>query len=273
MNLPKRKFVYYITERESIRLIKEGGLPPPWSADPVFQTVYFCNNDRENDKVTRWIRNSYDLGVDDSIPNMILARFVNKIETLEKLAWPWSEWSHADFRQWHSTMSEPGAWGSAYVVSTNGHRMAKHEYVAGLLEQALERFAGPNSVALPPTLSGAHRALQAAPGMGSFMAAQVVADLKNTPDHPLYKAEDWMEFAAPGPGSLRGLSWFHGEKITPSKFTEALASARRWVYNSGHKGLIVNLCNQNLQNCFCEFDKYMRVSMGTGRSKRKYNGT
>ena len=46
MELRKEKFVYYITERESIRLIKEGGLEAPWSADPVFQTTYFCNNDR-----------------------------------------------------------------------------------------------------------------------------------------------------------------------------------------------------------------------------------
>ena len=29
---------------------------------------------------------------------------------------------------------------------------------------------------------------------------------------------------------------------------------------------------QDLQNCFCEFDKYMRILNGTGRSKRSYNG-
>jgi hypothetical protein len=32
------------------------------------------------------------------------------------------------------------------------------------------------------------------------------------------------------------------------------------------------LCFQNLQNCFCEYDKFMRVTNGTGRSKRKYKG-
>ena len=32
------------------------------------------------------------------------------------------------------------------------------------------------------------------------------------------------------------------------------------------------LSMQNLQNCFCEYDKFMRVTEGTGRSKRKYNG-
>jgi hypothetical protein len=168
-------------------------------------------------------------------------------------------------------MSQKGAWGSAYIVSTNGRAMPKHEYIAGLLELAYSQFEGGIGANVPPTLAGWHSALQAMQGMGSFMAAQVIADLKNTSGHPLANAEDWHEWASHGPGSLRGLSWFHDEKITPSTFMDALVSARQWVYNSGHQGVIAHLCNQNLQNCFCEFDKYMRVSTGTGRSKRKYD--
>ena len=270
MNLNKEKFVYYITERESIRQIKEGGLPKPWSADPVFQRTYFCNNDREHDKVTRWIRNNYsgvDAGVE--VPNMVLARMVNKPSSLEALGWPWNYFVPT---LWEEVMSQKGSWGSAYIVSTNGRPVPKHEYIAGLLEGVFERFTGPYAATLPPTLAGAHSALQGVQGLGSFMAAQVIADLKNTSGHELANAEDWHTFAAPGPGSLRGLSWFHNEKITPSKFTEALVSARQWVYNNGHTGLIEHLCNQNLQNCFCEYDKFMRVSNNTGRSKRKYDG-
>lgn len=272
MDLAKEKFVYYITERESIRLIKEGGMEPPWSADPVFQVTYFCNNDRENDKVTRYIRQRYDFygtPADSPEANMTMARLVNKPESLESLGWPWTWW-HQDM--WDKVMSKPGVWGSAYIVSTNGNPQPKHEYVAGLLQGVFERFKGPSGATPWVSLKDAHSALQGVRGLGSFMAAQVVADLKNTAGHPLQQAPDWSTFAAHGPGSLRGLSWFHGEKITPSKFSEALQSARAWVYNNGHTGLIEHLCNQNLQNCFCEYDKYMRVDTGTGRSKRKYNG-
>ena len=217
----------------------------------------------------RWMWEETDYPPSIALPNMIMARFVNKSSSLYDMAWPWSRFSK---NVWKDQMSKKGSWGGAYIVSTNGNPLPKHEYIAGLLEQAFERFATGPGGSVPPTLSGWHTAIQALPGMGSFMAAQVVADLKNTPKHELTGAEDWHTFAAHGPGSLRGLSWFHGEKITPSMFTDALVSARQWCYNNGHTGLVAHLCNQNLQNCFCEFDKYMRVSTGTGRSKRRYNG-
>lgn len=273
-NLDKGKFVYWIQERECIRALKEAGLPKPWSIDPVFQTVYFCNADREHDKVTKWIREQYDYLPDKwresmAIPNMILARMVNKPDSLYGMGWPFEEWHQKDFQD---VMSQKGSWGSAYIVSTNGRAMPKHEYIAGLLERVFKQFEGGVGASVPPTLQAWHTAIQAAQGMGSFMSAQVIADLKNTTGHPLANAEDWHTWASHGPGSLRGLGWFHGEKITPSSFMGALVSARQWCNNNGHSGAIGHLCNQNLQNCFCEYDKYQRVSTGTGRSKRKYNG-
>lgn len=280
MELNKEKFVYWVQERDCVRVLKEGGLPPPWSIDPVFQTTYFCNVDREHDKVTRWIREQYDYLPDEyrvsmALPNMILARMVNKPESLHEMGWPfdkWRPWADALCDGFLDVMSKKGSWGSAYIVSTNGRAMPKHEYIAGLLEQAFKQFDGGVGAGVPLTLAGWHTAIQAMPGMGSFMAAQVVADLKNTEGHPLQEAEDWHSWASHGPGSLRGLTWFHEKKITPRSFTEALVSARRWCHTNGHGALVEQLCNQNLQNCFCEYDKYMRVSTGTGRSKRKFNG-
>ena len=270
-DIAKHKFVYFIMERDNIRFLKdELQAPKPWSIDPVFQRTYFCNIDRENDRVTKWIRQNYT-GVNPGVEaaNMMMARFVNKPSTLEDLGWPWNSWAPY---LWTPVMSQPGAWGSAYIVSTNGRAMPKHEYIAGLLEEAFEQLAGWPAATTQPTLAGAHRRLQALQGMGSFMAAQVIADLKNTKGHLLQEADDWFDFAAPGPGSLRGLAWFYGRKITPSTFTEALASARDWC-NNVDATLVTRLCNQNLQNCFCEYDKYMRVDSGTGRSKRSYNGS
>jgi len=270
----KELFAYWIEERLCVLERKSHDDEKPWSDDPVFQTTYFCNVDREQDRVTKWIRERYSPHVDchHFTANIVLSRFVNKPETLANLPY-WHEYfEDQPDNIWCEVMSKPGAWGSAYIVSTNGRRQPKHEYIAGLLERLFTQLYGPPGTVLGGTLATAHRRLQAVQGLGSFMAAQVVADLKNTKGHPLADAEDWYAFAAPGPGSLRGLSRFHQRQVTATKFEGALASARQWLYNNGYKLLVQDLCNQNLQNCFCEFDKYVRVKNGEGRSKRKYNG-
>ena len=249
--------------------LKQSGAEAPWTDDPVFQDTYFCNVRREDDKVTVGIRNLWakkDLPVHYAVSNMIMARMVNKVETLEKLGWPWIVFDRRTFTE---VMSQPGSWGGAYIVSTNGRAMPKHEYIGELLRGFWIHF---NSATLPNTLASTHKALVALQGLGSFMAAQVVADLKNTPHHPLADAEDWWTWSAYGPGSLRGLAWFlEVDKISPSKYNSAIAEARAYV-DEHLPDDIPKFCNQDLQNCFCEFDKYMRVMNKTGRSKRKYNG-
>ena len=52
-------FVYFIHERESIRLRKESGLHQPWTVDPILNDYYFCNINREDDKTTKYIRGTF----------------------------------------------------------------------------------------------------------------------------------------------------------------------------------------------------------------------
>lgn len=118
------------------------------------------------------------------------------------------------------------------------------------------------------TCSAVAQHIQNIEGISTFMAGQVVADLKNTPGHPLQEAPDWWTFALPGPGSIRGMDWVYGEKIPAGEWKACLDALNVLVSEHGW-----SICNQDLQNCLCEFDKYMRVKTGTGRSKRKYNGT
>ena len=117
--------------------------------------------------------------------------------------------------------------------------------------------------------STTHYALSKLEGFGSFMAAQVVADLKNTPGHILTAAPDWHTWSAPGPGSLRGLGWCYERRIGAAEYNNAINVLWNKIANlSGMPAM----CMQDFQNCLCEFDKYMRVSTRTGRSKRKYDG-
>jgi len=49
------KFLGFVCERELVRLRKEDGRPKPWTDDKVLQTYRFCNINRNDDTVSRWI--------------------------------------------------------------------------------------------------------------------------------------------------------------------------------------------------------------------------
>lgn len=254
---------YWIRERENIRRAKTRGESKPWSLDPVFQATYFCNVHREDDRVTRWIRENYtpDLFGEFYEVAIVAARLFNWPDTLE---WIKFQLIPMNYRDLHKALTilqvnKKKIWGGAYLITTHGRKMSKIDYCVETLETAhnLLPLTG-------RTLEECYHQLRKIPGIGSFLAAQILADLKNTKDHKLQNAEDWFSFSAPGPGSLRGLSWFHEYRVTESNYHEAIQDAA-FVLDWPD-------CMQDLQNCFCEYDKYCRVLTGTGRSKRKYAG-
>lgn len=210
--------------------------------------------------------------------NIILSRFLNRPTTLISLGFiehhspSYVSDILKGIRGWGRTV-----WGNAYVVTTHGIRMDKIDYlcerVLPSLWDAYEPIRKACRHGVPPTCLAAYNALQAVEGIASFMAAQVVADLKNTPGHPLGVARDRREFVAPGPGSLRGVSWFQhstAQHLSPSTFLADVREIREYVESQIYWFSAID--NQDLQNCLCEFDKYCRVRSGSGRSKRRYNG-
>jgi hypothetical protein len=277
------KLLYWIKERYAILAMKEAGAAPPWTEDEVLQTVYFCNVRREDDKVTKYIREFYREFWDhpNLIYNYVFARFVNWPQTI----------ACCGFMDTHeperlkenlelARQTQVKVWGGAYVITTHGIPMAKAAYMVDHTLDAVHKglgrpeLGGPHP-ALPPTLKGLHGLLMQFEGLGSFLAAQIVADVKNTKGHDLHEnAEDWWTFVAHGPGSIRGASWVHyGEigKVTPASFASHFNEIRDYVDEHWPASVPI-ICNQDLQNCLCEFDKYMRVSTGSGRSKRNYDG-
>lgn len=255
--------MYWVNTREVMRVAKEQNAPFPLTDDPVMNETYFCNVHREDDRVTRWIRQNYgdtvtDVGVLEA--NMVMARLVNRISSLEAMGWPWVKFDRVRFME-AGHMLKP-FWGNAYLVSTHGQRISKVEYACGVLQAAWDALP---IVGVAPTLATYHKALRGLEGFGSFMAAQVVADLKNTPDHPLYEADDWWLWSAHGPGSLKGLSYFWDKKVTPRSYDTLINEAWGVVHE-----YVPAMCMQDFQNCFCEYGKYMRVKYDGGKSKRRY---
>jgi hypothetical protein len=126
------------------------------------------------------------------------------------------------------------------------------------------------------TLAAFHARLMLHRDMGSFMAAQVIADLKYAGSgSPMEQAADWATWAAPGPGSLRGLNRMLGRapdapwKVEDWKTQfDLLQSVMRPLILARGMRFITG---QDLQNCLCEFDKYERVRLGEGRPRSRYS--
>lgn len=264
MNPLTDKLVYWMVERELMRMRKEAGGPPPYSRDPNMAYVRYTNVHREDDKVTRWLdANGWRHNVPELPQRLTLARMVNYIPTLEELS------VHgADPLEVLRERADRGekVWSSAYTITTCGKQMAKEEYVVRHVYAGVAALGPlPSTVA---TLKQAHIWLMQVDGLGSFLAAQIVADMKNTQGHQLASASDWHSWSAPGPGSLKGLSAFWGKSITPSHYDTAIVQAWQLVRPLLPQDLR-KLSMQDFQNCLCEFSKYIRVLSG-GKARNRY---
>lgn len=258
-------FWYWIRERESIRVKKECGDLMPWTKDPVLSLYHFCNVRREDDRGTKEIRTvvqKWIINVDDLPWAYTLARLFNKASTLEFI-FATMAGSGLD---WGTRLKELQAEGvkifnSAYVVSTCGQSMNKVDYVASVARQ-VKRAAIPQL-----GLDKAYDALQEISGLGSFLAAQVVADLRN--DRYLAPLDDKEAayWSAVGPGSKKGLKLILNENVGPKNYRRAMVTLTALM-----PGDIVdlNLHGQDLQNCLCEFSKYIRHLDKLGGRVRYY---
>lgn len=267
--------VKFIKEREKVRVKKEDGKPRPWTTDPILGKFRFCNVHRENDWVTRWLRANWYKHLEGDADvwfAAVVARLFNQPDALFAIMPYVLPWKPEKVRYILHKRRDAGKknFNAAYIVSTNGIAMDKVDYI-------IARVLGPlwaDRKAIRPqngqTLVQFHSHLTEYDGLGSFIAAQVVADLKYIDSCPLREAIDWATFAASGPGSRRGLNRVVG--LPPEKaWNEA-----SWRFALGNLQQLVNnkltepLHAQDLQNCLCEFDKYERARLGEGTPKQIY---
>jgi hypothetical protein len=267
--------VAWVKERESIRKKKEAGLPLPWTDDVIFQQFRFCNAYREYDKVTRWISQNWrepNKGDPDLWFALAVARHLNLPETLRLLGYP-VPWSEKKFLTLLRKRKSQGltSYNAAYMI-----RASKDSDKAGYLAEKVFKPLWKNRKALRPvvgdTLENFHQRLFSQFGLGSFMAAQIVADMKYV--EPLKSASDWWEFAASGPGSRRGLNRLLGRDVKAhwreKDWREELAKFRVQIKPEFEEHGLAWCTASDAQNQMCETDKYLRVKLGEGRPKQRY---
>ena len=254
---------YWISERESIRRQHDAGATKPWTQDKVLQSYRFCNVHREDDLVTRWIRNNWRLPYMNH-PNMVgamaMARLVNWPDTLSAIGFP-EEWDRDQFIKVIRDRKARGekSWTGAYMVTAEMGTLSpsKEVSVAKTLDWFFEDTWDLD------TCQQAWEDFQGAPRVGSFIAAQIVADLKHT--SVLSSAADKDTFCAPGPGSMNGLNWLMGKSMhtnwSQPEFQKVVNELRDLVSD------VEPMDAQDMQNVMCEIFKYQR-----GSSRSKYPG-
>jgi hypothetical protein len=271
------RFLSFIVRRELVRIRRLHGQPYPWCDDDILNTYRFCNIRREDDTVTTWLREHWrdpHRADPDLWFAMMVARFINQPVTLERLGYP------VPFDPDHmlAVLSTPNKGGisiyrAAYMVRSDIDYTGKPK--AEYLIEAQFKHAWNNRKRWRPdiddSLNSYHTKLMGGYGMGSFMAAQLVADLKHV--QPLKKASDWNTFAASGPGSRKGLNVVMGREM------DKPWSEEDWRFTLGRlieagapklKEKELTLDAQDWQNCLCEFSKWWKAFTGIGRPKQKF---
>lgn len=272
-----------------------------YTDDPILREYRFCNVFRELDRVTVWIRKNIREPYADH-PNLWLmlaiARTINWPDTLDHImkmgAWPDKQtWRPARISgvldEWAGTGKK--IYTGAYMIRAESdkskywYHWTKQRYIAeivigrlweGRLDwmSYLDKSAQPDSLSpYTPTLHGAWSMFQDPwyIGWGPFMAYQVVVDMRHT--RYLCEASDINTFAALGPGSKRGLNRLKGLPVNaPLSQDEGLGLMRDlWASQEQYRApWVPEIELSDIQNCLCEFDKYMRAKLGEGRPRAKY---
>lgn len=266
---------HWMDERERVRHLKEANTPRPWTRDAIIHTWRFCNVNRCDDRETKWIF-AHVIEAHATSPvlwfNLCIARFLNWSPTLAQIGY-FDVWDRDRFvaeiesRQ----AAKEKVYTGAYMIPAGPASTLKHVYLADAVFTKLwllREFA-------PRTGSTCEQwslFLRQVPLMGDFLRNQIITDMRYT--HHLRDAVDWETFVLPGPGTQRGLNRLHALPLTKT-WTAAEASATLQSVRGRIVGAVPQYAEtfrdiNNLSNCMCEFDKYLRVLNGEGKPRARY---
>ena len=271
MKPPRDRFIAFVHAREEMRKHKEKfGGPGPHSDDPVLANYTFCNINREDDYVTKFIHEHFRVPFSDKgrtfmVRQMLFCRIFNEPAVLE-LVCPLT----ADTETAIALLEEYKAAGNkvmrgAYLMPPHGAGSAAKGIVRHWLSDVVDGATKGkhNDYTYKTNLAQVAEMLMRVTGVGPFIANQVCTDLRYVPVWgPSYT--DWMTFILCGPGTRRGMNRFMGRDLSAlgsdAKFTAELLQIRDSLsgeLSANIQGYYVD--PNNLSNSFCEFDKYERA--------------
>ena len=284
-------YFYFIQERMSIfwRRCEERG---PLTDDPILREYKFTNVYRACDRVSQYlIKNVIYKDLDKYTPEDVLLRILvfkvfNRIETWEYLSrltditvdsFNVEKLSKALTKRQVSTP----IFSNAYMMTGcySGYRgiNTKHQVWLQMIKEEFIEKQGLKKVLEAKSMAEVYNQLRNYPLIGDFLAYQYTIDFNYSP----YLNYDEDSFVKAGVGAVRGIKKCfisHGNDYEDAIYYihehfEELQE--RYGYTEfrplpGRKPKLIDL-----QNCFCETDKYLRAKMpelkvGNARIKQHY---
>lgn len=275
---------HFVNERLKIYMGRYRGDPAPWSDDPILQTFKFTNVFRASDRVTQYLIKDicYSGEVGPDLAFQIAAfRTFSRIETWEHLKEVLggppriSNLEDGSLEDALTAMRDRGEklYTGAFILCANDAygRRIKHLNHLELFRAMFLTGDLYRRVVEAGSLGEVYDALHVYPLMGDFMSYQTAIDLNYS------ELIDFSEneFTKAGPGAVRGIN-----KVFELERKASPEAVINWIVENqeaemkrlGHDfdGLHGRpLQAIDAQNCFCESDKYLRVSMPELQSARK----
>jgi hypothetical protein len=262
-------FWRFAAERQQVFWRRVRGLKPPWTVDPVLASYRFTNAYRASDRVSqyliRWVIYDGPQEPRELFFRTLLFKLFNRIETWELLKRAVGPIKVEGFylERYDRILTaalEGGTpiYSAAYIMPSGGSRVPfarKHRMHLELLNRML-------GDGLPERLADMSSMAQAFAALRAYQTYQYVTDL----NYSTLTNFSETEFVTPGPGAQSGIRkcfTFTGRltdaeviRLVQEQQNECLAAVG--VTFCGLWGRELQLVD--VQNLFCEIDKYARMA-------------
>jgi hypothetical protein len=200
-----------------------------------------------------------------------LARFINKPESLGRITkLVFNESPTPGFQPIKSVLRKIKESGATVF---NGAYMVRGNDGIDKIECVVDHYVKPLKSIIKhidtDSMEYTHGVIQSSYGMGSFMAGQVVADLRWAIAGRWADRNDWAPI---GPGSNRGMARLYQESFYPMYSQQEFLGRLEWLIEELQNRIPFSdrLEAHDYQNCLCEFDKYERTLFDGRKPKQLF---
>jgi hypothetical protein len=285
----------FAAERQNIFYKRMRGEPGPWTQDPILQQFKFTNAYRASDRVSQYlIRNVIYDGQEntrtpeDTFFRIMLFKIFNLPETWERMTGragvvgsgiQYDTHTLVEIDRCLTDCIEKGIRinSNAYMMTGSGSKgQPRHRMYLKLLDQMMQDDV-PRKIQACKNMGQAFTIIRGYRLMGNFLAYQYVTDL----NYSTLTNFSEMEFTVAGPGSLRGIQkCFSGLDMKvnqPEEIIRYMCDNQNAGFNRYARGFIPlgtrPLQLIDIQNLFCELDKYTRMVPGMDEPGKRIKNT